>query len=106
MLPAPAQGAIGIEARSDDARTIAMLAVLDHPPTHACVSAERALLAALNANCHSPVAALADSTGMIRAELFAEDGSAHVAGAGADPATLARDLLARAPDNVRRLFTA
>jgi len=80
--------------------------VLDHPPTHGCVLAERALLAALNAGCHSPVAALADTTGLIRAELYAEDGSAHVAGAGNDPAALARDLLAHAPDSIRKLFAA
>lgn len=104
MLPAPAQGAVGIEARSDDEGTRAMLAALDHPPTHACVSAERALLAALDAGCHSPVAALADPAGAIRAELYAEDGSAHVTGADRDPARLARDLLARAPDSIRRLF--
>ncbi|MFZ5705863.1 MAG: hydroxymethylbilane synthase [Pseudomonadota bacterium] len=106
MLPAPAQGAVGIEARSDDADMRAMLAVLDHPPTHGCVLAERALLAGLNAGCHSPVAALADTTGLIRAELYAEDGSAHVAGTGSDPAALARDLLAGAPDSIRKLFAA
>lgn len=106
MLPAPAQGAVGIEARSDDADMRAMLAVLDHPPTHGCVLAERALLAGLNAGCHSPVAALADTTGLIRAELYAEDGSAYVTGAGCDPAALARDLLARAPDSIRKLFAA
>ncbi|MES2754571.1 MAG: hydroxymethylbilane synthase [Pseudomonadota bacterium] len=106
MLPAPAQGAVGIEARSDDAATRALLAVLDHAPTHRCVLAERALLAALHADCHSPVAALASDDGTIRAELFAEDGSGHVAGAGRDPAALARDLLARAPVAVRALFAA
>ncbi len=106
MLPAPAQGAVGIEARTDDAATRAKLAVLDHAPTHRCVLAERALLAALHADCHSPVAALAGEDGTIRAALFAEDGSASVAGTGNDPATLARDLLADAPDNIRRLFAA
>ena len=106
MLPAPAQGAVGIEARSADDATRALLAVLDHAPTHRCVLAERALLAALHADCHSPVAALASDTGTIRAELLAEDGSAHVTGSGDDPATLARDLLARAPDSIRSLFAA
>ncbi|WBH15555.1 hydroxymethylbilane synthase [Sphingomonas radiodurans] len=106
MLPAPAQGAVGIEARTDDGATRALLEILDHPPTHRCVLAERALLAALQAGCHSPVAALASDDGMIRAELFAEDGSAHVSGWGNDPAMLARDLLARAPDTIRELFAA
>ena len=75
---------------------------------------ERALLAALSADCHSPVAALAvleGDTVFVRAELFAEDGSAHVGGTArgaVDDGTLAEglatDLLARAPDSVRRLF--
>jgi hydroxymethylbilane synthase len=104
MLPAPAQGAVGIEARSGDEATIGLLTVLDHAPTHARVLAERALLAALHADCHSPVAALANESGMMRAELFAEDGDGHVAGVGDDPALLARDLLERAPENVRKLF--
>jgi hydroxymethylbilane synthase len=106
MLPAPAQGAVGIEGRSDDTATAALLAVLDHAATHACVLAERALLAALHADCHSPVAALAGDDGTIRAELFAEDGSAHVAGSGDDPGRLARDLLDRAPQVIRKLFAA
>ncbi|HEU0045617.1 hydroxymethylbilane synthase [Sphingomonas sp.] len=106
MLPAPAQGAVGIEARSDDAGFRAMLGVLDHAPTHAAVLTERALLAALHAGCHSPVAALAGDDGLIRAELFTEDGRDHVAGTGDDPAELARDLLARAPHTVRELFAA
>ena len=106
MLPAPAQGAVGIEARTDDSDIRALLGVLDDRPTHRCVLAERALLAGLHAGCHSPVAALAGDDGMIRAELFAEDGSDHVAGSGDDPAALARDLLARAPDRIRSLFAA
>ncbi|THD37500.1 MAG: hydroxymethylbilane synthase [Sphingomonas sp.] len=106
MLPAPAQGAVGIEVRRGDNATRDMVAVIGHAPTVSCVLAERALLAALQADCHSPVAALANEDGSIRAELFAEDGSAHVAGKGTDPAALARDLLARAPDSIRRLFAA
>ena len=106
MLPAPAQGAVGIEARTGDDRVHVMLSVLDHASTHAAVLTERALLAALHAGCHSPVAALAGADGVIRAELLAEDGSAHVAGSGDDPAALARDLLARAPQNIRELFAA
>ena len=106
MLPAPAQGAVGIEARTSDDHMRALLAVLDHPTTRACVLAERALLAALHADCHSPVAALASNDGTIRAELFAEDGSAHVSGRGNDPTALAQDLLSRAPESIRKLFAA
>jgi hydroxymethylbilane synthase len=106
MLPAPAQGAVGIEVRSDDEATRALFVPLDHAPSHARVLAERALLAALQADCHSPVAALASEDGSIRAELFTEDGSEHVVGEGDDPAALARNLLTRAPEGVRRLFAA
>lgn len=114
MLPAPAQGAVGVECRADDARARELLAAIDHPETHCCVLAERALLAALRADCHSPVAALAVIEGAIltlTAELFSEDGAEHVHGAiegapldAALPAALARDLLERAPPAVRRLF--
>jgi hydroxymethylbilane synthase len=106
MLPAPAQGAVGIEARQGDDAMHALLADLNDAPTFLCVMAERALLAALHADCHSPVAALADASGTIRAELFAEDGSAHVSATGSDPAALARDLLDGAPESIRRLFAA
>lgn len=114
MLPAPAQGAIGIETLADDAAKRAFLAAIDDAETHCCIGAERALLAALKADCHSPVAALAQIEGAIltlTAELFSEDGAKHVHGAieGAPldthlSATLARDLLDRAPAAVRRLF--
>jgi hydroxymethylbilane synthase len=120
MLPAPAQGAVGIEARAADRRVLDWLAAISHAPTLACVLLERALLAALHADCHSPVAGLAtlEDAGAsdqvtIRAELLAEDGSAHVTGSInghiADPdiaRALADDLLARAPPSVRRLFAA
>jgi hydroxymethylbilane synthase len=111
---AASQGAIGIEIRADDSRARTLIAVIDDPQSHACILAERALLAALKADCHSPVAALATLEGAIltiEAELLSEDGSAHVhgqiEGAPLDPdlpAALARDLLDRAPDSVRRLF--
>jgi len=113
MLPAPAQGAVGIEVRADDAAAGALLAAIDDPATHACVAAERALLAALRADCHSPVAALASLSGemlTLRGELLAEDGEAqvegHVEGVAGDDlgVRLAADLLARAPASVRRLF--
>ena len=57
MLPAVGQGALGIEARADDAATRAALAGLDHPPTHAAVKAERAMLAVLHGGCLAPIAA-------------------------------------------------
>ena len=60
MLPAPGQGALAIECRSDRPDVIEALTPLDDPDTRACVSAERALLAALEAGCTAPVGALAE----------------------------------------------
>ena len=58
-LPAPAQGAIAIECRDDDARIQALCAALDHAATRTCVGAERAMNRALHGSCHVPVAAFA-----------------------------------------------
>jgi hydroxymethylbilane synthase len=60
VLPAPGQGALAIECAADDADLIAALAELDDPFTRAAVTAERSLLAALEAGCSAPVGALAD----------------------------------------------
>lgn len=113
MLPAPAQGAVGIEALAGSAAAAQVAAIAD-AATMACVGAERALLAALGADCHSPMAALAVIEGgviTLRGALYSSDGREHVAasatGATDDAelaATLARDLLARAPNAVRDHF--
>ncbi len=58
MLPAPGQGALGLETRTEDASTRRLVAALDHPDTHAAVSAERTMLMALQGGCLAPVAAL------------------------------------------------
>jgi hydroxymethylbilane synthase len=61
MLPAPAQGALAVECRVDDVDTEHLLrSTLDDPASRAAVTAERALLAALEAGCSAPVGALAD----------------------------------------------
>ncbi|WP_279329977.1 hydroxymethylbilane synthase [Streptomyces sp. OS603R] len=60
VLPAPGQGALAVETTADNADLIAALAQLDDPPTRAAVTAERSLLAALEAGCSAPVGALAD----------------------------------------------
>ena len=117
MLPAPAQGAVGIEARADDAPTRALLVAINDPVTMACVSAERALLKALGGDCHSAMAALATSDGdaglHLRAMLYAPDGSDAVGGDARGPAAthdwihaLATTLLASAPPAIRSLFAA
>ena len=112
MLPAASQGAIGIEARSDDAEMRALLAAIDHAPTRAAVEAERALLAGLNADCHSPVGAHARWQGdalHLTGELLSGDGAEHVRAsiAVADeraPARLATMLLDAASPDLRALF--
>ncbi|MEU4012436.1 hydroxymethylbilane synthase [Streptomyces pseudogriseolus] len=60
VLPAPGQGALAIECTAHDADLVAALAGLDDPFTRAAVTAERSLLAALEAGCSAPVGALAD----------------------------------------------
>ncbi|MFI1969354.1 hydroxymethylbilane synthase [Streptomyces cinnamoneus] len=60
VLPAPGQGALAIECASTNASLAAALAELDDPHTRAAVTAERSLLAALEAGCSAPVGALAD----------------------------------------------
>jgi len=60
MLPAPAQGAIGIECRTNDERSQAYLAALTHDESATRIATERALLAALDGSCRTPIAALAE----------------------------------------------
>ena len=59
VLPAPGQGAMALQTRGDDKSTRQIVAPLDHAATHAAVTAERSLLAALQGGCLAPVAALA-----------------------------------------------
>jgi hydroxymethylbilane synthase len=115
MLPAPAQGAVGIETLGEREDIRMLLAAIDHRDTSLAVMAERAFLAALGADCRSPVAALAERQGdgwRLRAEILSGDGALweaddtviagdHVAAAGA----LARALLDRAAPDLRMLFT-
>ena len=92
MLPAPGQGALALQCRREDARTRALLAALRDPDTAQCVNAERALVARLGGDCHSPIAALAAlGNGRIhlRAAVGARDGGtpvirAHATGSAPD----------------------
>jgi hydroxymethylbilane synthase len=105
-LPAPAQGAIGIECNSADAATRKLISAIDHGPSRDRVMAERALLLALGGSCHSPIAVLtrwSEAEIDMKAALFSPDGAERVDGetrfAHGDaeaPARLARDLIARA----------
>lgn len=60
MLPAPAQGALAVECRADDQDLVELLGRLDHASTRAAVTAERSMLATLEAGCSAPVAAFAE----------------------------------------------
>jgi hydroxymethylbilane synthase len=114
FLPAPAQGAVGIEVRTVDRRVRAFLHAIDHGPTHAAVRVERRLLGGLGGTCRSPVAALACVEGgdvHLRAEILSPDGRERQScdvrfplGDDAAPGDLARQLLARASPALRSLF--
>lgn len=78
MLPAVAQGAIGIERRADDMRVAAMLEAIHHGPTGQRLAAERAFLAGLDGSCETPIAGLAelkDGQVHLRGEVLRPDGS-------------------------------
>lgn len=113
-FPAPAQGAIGIECRTVDTKTRALIAAIDHAPSHAAIIAERALLAALGGNCHSPIAVLSELAGeqiTLNCVLYSPDGAERVEGSlifdlddTNGPARLAVDLLKRATVGVSAYF--
>jgi len=64
MVPAPGQGALAVECRADNTDLAELLAKVDHAPTRAAVTAERSLLAALEAGCSAPVGAYAVASGV------------------------------------------
>jgi hydroxymethylbilane synthase len=99
MLPAVAQGAIGIERRADDDNTHALLAALHDVETGTRVTAERAFLAQLDGSCETPIAGLATITnGTLRleGEVLRPDGSEAISdvieGPEADAAALGSAL--------------
>jgi hydroxymethylbilane synthase len=78
ILPAVAQGAIGIERRVNDSRAASMLEAIHHRPTGQRLAAERAFLAALDGSCQTPIAGLAELDGgslRLRGEILRVDGS-------------------------------
>lgn len=78
LLPALAQGAIGIECRKNDSDTLAMLAAIDHTETSRCLTAERTLLHALDGSCKTSIGGLAVLEGdsiWLRGEVLSHDGS-------------------------------
>jgi hydroxymethylbilane synthase len=110
MLPAVAQGAIGIERRDDDNRVADMLAAIHDGSTGQRLAAERAFLAALDGSCETPIAGLAELDGgtlrlrgeVLRpdgSEVISEDRSAPIADGADLGRAMAKDMLAQAgPD--------
>ncbi|WP_286760263.1 MULTISPECIES: hydroxymethylbilane synthase [Sulfitobacter] len=107
MLPAVAQGAIGIERRAGDLDTEAMLAAIHDTPTGQRLAAERAFLLTLDGSCETPIAGLATLDGdtlHLRGQVLRPDGSEAIAGDRSGPVAqggqmgvdLAQDLLAQA----------
>lgn len=101
LLPAPGQGALAVECRGDDAELIELLGVLDDPHTRAAVTAERAVLSALEAGCAAPVGAFASVTGHVlnlTATVAAIDGARSIrrstAGSVSEAMELGRALAA------------
>ena len=113
-LPAPAQGAIGLECRADDAATRDLLKAIDHAETRAEVETERSCLEALGGTCHSPVAVWCRCEGermQVTLALFSEDGRHRVEATSAlNPGDtravheFASALLRSAPGEIRALF--
>jgi hydroxymethylbilane synthase len=104
MLPAPAQGALAVECRSGEHRLVEQLACVNDEYTRAAVTAERSLLATLEAGCSAPVAAHAEMSTVdgglnLRAGVFAVDGSRAIlrngTGALSDAAEVGKRLAAR-----------
>ena len=110
MLPAIAQGAIGIERRTDDHRAADMLAAIHDGPTGQRLAAERAFLAELDGSCETPIAGLAELDGTtlrLRGEVLRPDGSEAIGDDMTVPVEdgaeagrqMARKLLAQAGDD-------
>ena len=115
VLPAPAQGALAVECRASDASVQEVLAALDDAASRTAVTAERALLTALEAGCSAPVGALAEVAEgdagpevFLRGSVTATDGSDAVRLSATGPTThaegvgrrLAADLLAEGADTM------
>ena len=113
-LPAPAQGAIGIECLAARHDLVALFTAIDHGPSHAAIRAERALLAGLGGTCHSPIAVHTRHDNLslhLTAALFSPDGTQRVEAEQRVPldnpeaaAELAKTLLDAAPEAIRVHF--
>ena len=95
MLPAVAQGAIGIERRADDSRIAQLLEAIHDTPTGQRLAAERAFLAGLDGSCETPIAGLAELNGgtmHLRGEVLRPDGSESINDTASAPIEDTREL--------------
>jgi hydroxymethylbilane synthase len=115
FLPAASQGAVGIDRLASREDLFFITQAINDADTFVAVNAERAFLAAVGGNCHSPVAALARVEGTqirLRAEIFTANGSELQSGEclyaiGSDgPAQLAQQLLGKASAELRGIFAS
>ena len=116
LLPAPAQGAVGVEVLADNDQVAQMVRPIMDERTRVCIEAERAFLLRIGGNCHSAVAAIATGSAgglHMKAEILSPDGSEvhrmdqDLYGDDAySPSDLARHLLSRASPKLRSLFAA
>ncbi len=114
MLPAVGQGALGLECRSTDLETRQVVALLNHPPAHQAVLAERAFLRALGGGCLLPIAALGDVKNdllLLNGAVFSVDGQTRLdrvlTGPAADAEILGQELAAALlAEGARRLLTS
>jgi hydroxymethylbilane synthase len=105
MLPAVAQGAIGVEARTGDEGTAALLAAIHHAPTGVALATERAFLAGLDGSCRTPIGGLAvleNGDLWFRGEIIRPDGSERIATERRGPASAAAGMGRDAADELRR----
>ncbi|MGA7116783.1 MAG: hydroxymethylbilane synthase [Hyphomicrobium sp.] len=103
MLPAVAQGAIGIEIRIDDEDTAALIAPMNDETSALCVTAERAFLATLEGSCRTPIAGLARLEGgtlTFQGETLSPDGRLQVVSMKTGPASSAADLGVTVADDI------
>lgn len=104
MLPAPGQGALGIEGRADDERLAAYVRAIHDHATALAVNCERAILARLDAGCRAPVAVYATvESGQIHCEalVVSPDGKRHLRRAGERPAAEVEQLVDRIVDELQ-----
>ena len=102
--PAPAQGAIGIEARIGDARVASLLSAINHAPTHAAVTCERAFLEVLDGSCRTPIAGYASVDGdnlRFSGMILTPDGARHHAITAVGPLLQSHAIGQRAGHDIR-----